>query len=147
MSASGRYINWEGTSWTPSGGSATPITEVQDIQIAMRPEVRSGRGDADFFNTAKNVVGADPQITVNTQNVGVVKSLGLGARGSFTSTLNDANNLSGSGAITVTVASPQAVVTDTGFGDAGQQYATARAVFDTYSLDGVTSPITYTVAS
>jgi hypothetical protein len=45
------------------------------------------------------------------------------------------------------ITTPQAVITDVGFGDVGQQYAAGRVVVETFSLDGITSAITYSVAA
>lgn len=141
---SGRYVNWSGVSFTPSGGTATPITRVRSVSVNPRPKVLTGSADADLYPTTKRVIYADPSVEVETEDISITSVLSVGTRGSFTATLLDAVNADGTGAITVTLTG--AIIVDGPWSDQHQAFGSVRIPMEAETADGVTPPLSISIA-
>jgi hypothetical protein len=145
MPGSGRFMNWDGVAFTPSGGVAQPITEVQNVTIDLRPTLRGASGDADLMPTAKALEYLDPRATVESEDIKSINSIPPGRRGTLVATHNDFINGSGSGAMTYTI--NNCVVGGGGRSGAHRQVGRGTLEFETFSSDGTTSPVAVSYAS
>lgn len=143
--ASGRFMNWSSVAFTPDGGVAIPIKEVQDVQIDPRITFRGASGDGDMTPSAKTVEYVDPRITVRTEDLKTINTIGWGAAGTLTATHNDFMNKAGTGAMTYTITG--CIAAPAARGGAHRQTGTGTIEFETYSSDGVTSPISVSYAA
>jgi hypothetical protein len=140
---SNRQLNWTSVSFTPSGGTLIPITEVQDVKFDVAGEVREGRGDGDYYASAVNVVGAKPTAEITTQFITKINTITIGSKGGIAAKHNDYDNGSGSGSIAY-VMSP-CVVTANSRSGAHMQIGQGTISFQGYAVDGVTNPLSATV--
>lgn len=142
-----RQINWSAVSFTPSGGVAVSMTNVQDVSIESNAQSISGDGDANIYNTFLRVVKQSPSVSVTTQDGSLYNSIIVGAVGVWVGTHNDATNTTGgtgSGALTYTL--NNAVVDHSNASGSHAQLGTRQFVFKSFSVDGVTSPLTMSIA-
>ena len=145
MSASKRFMNWSGVSFTPLGGQALVISGVTAIEIETNGNLLKFSGDGDrFFTTVVNDV-MDPSITVHTADLASIRAYPPGTIGTFTATLNDARNGSGSGAITYTLTN--AVVASGNVRGSHRQFGQGTLVLSSFSADGLTNPLSTTITS
>lgn len=145
MPASKRFLNWSGVTFTPAGGTAIVINEVQSMNINDRVTLTGESGDADAMPSAKTLTYLDPQVTIRAQDIGALESLIPGVRGTLTGILNDFYNGEGTGARTYTISN--CVVGSNTTDDTHRQAAVGTKVLETYSPDGRTSPIAVAVAA
>src|SRR5207253_794461 len=104
MPATKRYMNWSGVSFTPNGGTATTITGVTSIAIDPGGNLVKFSGDGDRYNTMVVNDHNDPVITIQAADLAAIRANPPGTIGTFTATLQDARNGTGTGAITFTLA-------------------------------------------
>ena len=103
MSATKRFLNWTGVSFTPVSGSATVITGVTSVSIDSGGSLLKFAGDGDRFNTTVVNDFNDPTITVQAADLAAIRANPVGTVGTFTATHNDAKNGTGSGSVTYTL--------------------------------------------
>ena len=138
-------MNWTGVSFTPVGGTPTPITGVTSIQIDAGGTLLKFSGDGDRYSTTVVNDFNDPTITVNSADLAAVLSYPVGTVGTFIATHNDAKNGTGTGAITYTLSN--AVVASHPVHGSHRQFGQGVLTLAAYSLDGVTNPLSTSTAS
>jgi hypothetical protein len=141
MSATNRFMNWTGVTFTPLGGAPIPIGGVTSIQIDSGGSLLKFSGDGDRFSTTVVNDFNDPTVTVHTADVRTVSALAVGTVGTFTATHNDAKNGAGSGAVTYILSN--AVVASHPVQGAHRQFGQGVLTLAAYSVDGVTNPLSF----
>lgn len=144
MPASKRFMNWTGVSFTPIGGSATPITGVTSVTIDTGGSLAKFSGDGDRYNTTVVNDLNDPTITVQAADLAGIRANPVGTIGMFAATHNDARNGAGTGAITYTLAN--AVIASNPVHGAHRQFGHGTLTVGAFSTDGVTNPLSTTIA-
>lgn len=144
MPASKRFMNWTGVAFTPSGGTATPITGVTSVSIDTGGNLLKFSGDGDRYNTTVVNDHNEPVVTVHAADLAAVRANPPGTVGTFTATHNDARNGTGSGAITYTLAN--AVVATNPVQGSHRQFGQGTVTIAAFSTDGVTNPLSTTLA-
>ena len=144
MSATKRFMNWSGVAFAPFGGSAIPITGVTSVEIDTGGSLVKFSGDGDRFHTVVVNDVSDPTITVHAADLAALRANPAGTVGTFTATFNDARNGSGSGAITYTLSN--AVVASSNVRGQHRQFGQGTLVLTAFSADGVTNPLSTTLA-
>lgn len=144
MSATKRMVNVASVGFTPTGGSLTAITGVTNFSIDEGGSLIEFSGDGDHGPTTKVCDFIDPQVTLTFADVSLAMTLSPGLRGSLVFTHLDAINkaTTGGGAITYTLAN--AIVANPVGTQAHRQFGSATATFESWSSDGVTSPLSST---
>ncbi len=144
MSATNRFMNWSGVSFTPVNGSATNITGVTSVTVESGGSMARFAGDGDRYVTTMVNDFNDPVLTVHAADLGSLQANPVGTVGTFIATHNDAKNGSGAGAVTYTVSN--AVIAACQVHGGHRQFGQGTLTIGTYSSDGVTNPISISVA-
>jgi len=144
MPATKRFMNWTGVAFTPGGGSATPITGVTSVTIDAGGSLAKFSGDGDRYNTMVVNDMNDPVVTIQAADLASIRSNPVGTAGTLAATHNDARNGTGSGAITYTLAN--AVIASNSVHGAHRQFGLGTLVLNAYSTDGITNPLSTTIA-
>lgn len=144
MSATKRLLNWTGVTFTPVGGLPTVITGVTSVSIDSGGGLLKFSGDGDRYNTTVVNDFNDPTITVNAADLAAIRANPVGTVGTFTATHNDARNGTGSGSITYTLSN--AVVAQNSVKGSHRQFGQGTLVLSAYSSDGVTNPLSVSIA-
>ena len=140
-----RQANFGTTTFTKSGPTVVTITTIQSVSFDWGGQSLVGRGDADFYPTFGRTIQADPKAVVNHQNMQLMNSLKAGDTGSFSCVVYDAVNVSGAGQITVALANARV---ENHTAQPGHiQLTTATLSIGSYSSDGSTSPLSFTIAT
>ena len=145
MAASKRFMNWTSVSFTPLNGSAAPINGVTSIQIDSGGSLLKFSGDGDRYNTTVVNDFNEPTVTVHTADLVAVSAFPVGSVGTFTATHNDARNGSGTGAVTYTLTN--AVVASNPLHGTHRQFGQGVLTLSAYSPDGVTNPLSISIAT
>lgn len=145
MAASKRFMNWTSVTFTPLNGTPTQITGVTSIQIDSGGNLLKFSGDGDRYSTTVVNDFNDPTITIHCVNLASVQSFSVGTVGTFSATHNDALNGTGTGAMTYTLAN--AVVAANPVHGNHRQFGQGTLTLTTFSLDGVTNPLSVSIAS
>jgi hypothetical protein len=138
MAATKLQMNWSAVGFTPSGGSLTTISKVQEVQFDPAGTLKPYAGDGDRYPTTIVNDMNNPKATVRGGDVATMQGLAPGTVGAFTSTFNDAKLATG-GAIVYTLSN--AVVENCTAGGAHAEYGEGTLSFLAFSSDGVTSPL------
>ncbi len=144
MSATKRFLNWTGVSFTPIGGSPVAITGVTSVAIDSGGSLLKFAGDGDRYNTTVVNDFNEPTITVQAADLAAIRSYPVGTVGAFVATHNDARNGSGSGAITYTLSN--AVIASNAVKGSHRQFGHGSLSLTAFSSDGVTNPLSTSVA-
>ena len=147
MAASKIQMNTRACSFTPTSGTAILLSGVSNVSVDPQGNLNKFSADGDLFPTLTVHDYSDPMVTLTLANINAALSCGVGTRGSMSVTFKDAKNQaagSGTGDITFTV-SP-AIVQNIPSSQGYRQFGTATLTFASESVDGVTSPISFTVA-
>ena len=145
MAASKRFMNWTGVTFTPTNGSVASITGVTTMQIDSGGNLLKFSGDGDRYNTTVVNAFNEPTITVHTADVVAVSAFPVGSVGTFAATHNDARNGSGTGAVTYTLTN--AVVASNPVHGTHRQFGQGVLTLTAYSPDGVTNPLSISIAT
>ena len=145
MAATKRFMNWTAVTFTPLSGTPTLITGVTSIEIDSGGNLLKFSGDGDRYSTIVVNDFNDPTVTVHSADLAAVRSLPVGTAGTFTATHNDALNGTGSGSMTYTLAN--AVVAANPVHGSHRQFGQGTLTLTAYSLDGITNPLSVSVAS
>lgn len=137
-------MNWTGVAFTPQNGSTIVLTGVSSIQIDSGGSLLKFSGDGDRYNTTVVNDFNEPTVTVNCADLAAVRSLPVGTVGTFTATHNDARNGAGTGAITYTLAN--AVVASNPIQGSHRRFGQGTLTLTAFSVDGVTNPLSATIA-
>ena len=138
--ATGRQINWASVGFTPSGGSLTTFTGVTNVSIDMGGQLLGFSGDTDKYSTTKVNVMNEPKCSVESGNPGQFIGIASGTTGTFTATHKDAKGATG-GDIVYTLIN--AIAASPQVGGAHAQFGTGSLPFESFSSDGVTSPLSF----
>jgi hypothetical protein len=144
VSATKRYLNWTGVTFTPVGGQPTVITGVTSVAIDSGGSLLKFAGDGDRYNTTVVNDFNDPAITVQAADLAAIRANPVGTVGTFTATHNDAKNGTGSGSITYTLSN--AVIAQTNVKGSHRQFGQGTLVLSAFSSDGVTNPLSVSVS-
>lgn len=145
MAYTKRFMNWTAVTFTPVSGALTPITGVTSIQIDSGGSLLKFSGDGDRYNTTVVNDFNDPTITVHSADLTAVRAFPVGTVGTFTATHNDAKNGPGSGALTYILSN--AVVASNPVHGSHRQFGQGMLTLSSFSLDGVTNPLSTTTVS
>jgi hypothetical protein len=145
MPATKRFMNWTGVTFAPTGGKATSITGVTSVSIDSGGSLARFSGDGDRFVTTMVNDFNEPTVTIHSADLAALRANPVGTVGTLTATHNDAQNGVGIGAITYTLAN--AVVAACQVQGAHRQFGQGTVTFGAFSSDGVTNPISTSVAS
>jgi hypothetical protein len=138
-------MNWTNVTFTPLSGTPVIFTGVTSVQIDSGGSLAKFAGDGDRFNTMIVNDFNEPSVTVQCADLGAIRAYPVGTVGTFTATHNDARNGSGTGAITYTLSN--AVIASDPIKGAHRQFGQGTIVFVAFSSDGVTNPLSATIAS
>lgn len=145
MAASKRFMNWTSVSFTPINGSTASITGVTSIQIDSGGTLLKFSGDGDRYNTTVVNDFNEPTVTIHTADLVAVSAFPVGSIGTFTATHNDARNGTGTGAVTYTLTN--AVVASNPLHGSHRQFGQGVLTLTAYSTDGVTNPLSISIAT
>ena len=145
MSATKRFMNWTGVTFTPVNGTPMAITGVTSVQIDSGGSLLKFAGDGDRFSTTVVNDFNDPTITVHSADLAAVMAFPVGTAGTFMATHNDARNGTGSGAITYTLTN--AVIAANPVHGSHRQFGQGVLTLSAFSADGVTNPLSTTSSS
>jgi hypothetical protein len=147
MAAAKRNVNWRTVTFTPTSGSATTFTGVSGISINTGGSTLKFSGDADRFVTTLVQDFQDISITITTADLAAANANPLGTTGAFSAVNKDAHQqTSTSGAGDITIGLANAMIVDNPYSGQHRQFSQATVNLASYSTDGVTSPLTVTVA-
>ena len=143
MSATNRFMNWTGVSFSAINGSATTITGVTSVTIDSGGSLARFSGDGDRFVTTMVNDFNEPTVTINSADLSALRANPVGAVGTLSATHNDAKNGVGVGAITYTLAN--AVVSACQVHGAHRQFGQGSMTLGAFSSDGVTNPLSTSI--
>jgi hypothetical protein len=145
MPATKRFMNWTGVAFTPINATATTITGVTSMSIDSGGSLARFAGDGDRFVTTMVNDFNEPAVTIHSADLAALRAHPVGTVGTLSATHNDAQNGVGTGAITYTLAN--AVVAACQVQGAHRQFGQGNVTFGAFSSDGVTNPISTSIAS
>lgn len=146
LTPSKQFINNSTVTFTPSGGSAIPILNVKSVSSNPNLESVEDSGDAQFYNTLNVVTSGRWIITIEVTKPAVLNAVAFGVAGTLTWTENDANNGSATGGGALIFTLVNAILKPQTRNSQHRQVATMSFVFESYSSDGSTSPLSSTAA-
>jgi hypothetical protein len=144
MTATKRFMNWTGVSFTPLSGTPTAISGVTSIVIDAGGSLLKFSGDGDRYNTTVVNDFNEPTVRVHSADLAAVHAFPVGTVGTFTATHNDARNGVGTGAITYTLSN--AVIASTPIEGSHRQFGHGTLTLSAFSPDGVTNPLSTSTA-
>lgn len=145
MPSTKRFMNWSNVAFTPQGGTPTPISGVQSVEIDSGGHLLKFSGDGDRYPTTIVHDLSEPTVTVHASDLAAIQAHPVGTVGTLTATHNDARNGSGVGSITYTMTN--AVIAGNPVRGAHRQFGLGTLTLTAFSSDGVTNPLSITVAS
>ena len=145
MTATKRFMNWSGVTFTPIGGQPTAIGGVTSVAIESGGSLAKFAGDGDRYVTTMVNDFNEPTVTIQAADLAALRANPVGTVGTLTATHNDARNGTGSGAITYTMSN--AVVAACQVKGAHRQFGQGSITFAAFSTDGVTNPLATSIAS
>ncbi len=143
MSATKRFMNWSGVTFTPVGGQPTLISGVTSVAIESGGSLARFAGDGDRYVTTMVNDFNEPAVTIQAADLASLRANPVGTVGTLTATHNDAKNGSGSGAVTYTMSN--AVVASCHVHGAHRQFGQGSITFASFSGDGVTNPLSTSI--
>lgn len=144
MTATKRYMNWTGVSFSPNNGQATAITGVTSVAIESGGSLARFAGDGDRYVTTLVNDFNEPSVTIQAADLAAIRAYPVGTVGTLSATHNDARNGPGTGAVTYTMAN--AVVAACHVRGAHRHFGEGTVTFAAFSGDGVTNPLSTSVA-
>lgn len=144
MSATKRFMNWTGVTFTPVGGSPVAITGVTSVSIDGGGTLLKFSGDGDRYNTTVVNDFNEPTVTVQAADLAAIRANPVGTVGTFSATHNDAKNGPGTGAVTYTLSN--AVVASNAIKGSHRQFGQGTLTLVAFSGDGVTNPLSASAA-
>lgn len=142
MAATGLQVNWDDVSFTPTSGSAIPITRVTNISVGNRAE--NIRFKADMANHDQVIVNVNntQSVTITSGDVATLMGLPVNTTGVLTMTHKDARGQTGGDIIYEL----DCICGGSESSGAHAQFGTGTATFEGFSGDGVTNPLAFTRA-
>jgi hypothetical protein len=145
VSATKRFMNWTGVTFTPVNGTATTITGVTGVVIDAGGSLVKFSGDGDRYYTTVVNDHNEPTVTVQAADLSAIRANPSGSVGTFSATHNDARNGIGTGAITYTLTN--AVIASNSIRGSHRQFGQGTLTLTAFSSDGVTNPLSTSTAS
>ena len=142
--ATKRFMNWTGVTFTPLNGTPTLISGVTSVHIETGGTLAKFAGDGDRYSTTVVNDFNDPTITIQTADLISVSSFTVGTIGTFTATFNDARNGTGTGAIVYTLTN--AIIASNPVQGKHRQFGLGVLTMTAYSSDGVTNPLSISIS-
>jgi hypothetical protein len=139
VSATKRFLNWTGVTFTPVGGSPTVITGVTSVSIDSGGSLLKFAGDGDRYHTTVVNDFNEPTISVQAADLAAIRANPVGTVGTFTATHNDAKNGIGSGSVTYTLSN--SVIASNTIRGSHRQFGQGTLTLTAFSSDGVTNPL------
>ena len=140
MAHTGLQMNWGAVGFTPLSGTLLSFTKVDSVSFELGGQLLTYSGDLNIFPTVKVNNMNEPKASLKTSNPGQIMNLVTGTIGSFTATSKDAKGVS-TGDIVYVLSNAVIGSPSTDGGHAAFQ--TATLPFESFSTDGVTSPLAY----
>jgi hypothetical protein len=137
-------MNWTGVTFTPNNGSPMAITGVTSVAIDSGGSLLKFSGDGDRYNTTVVNDFNEPTVTVQAADLAAIRAFPVGTVGTFAATHNDARNGTGAGAITYTLAN--AVIASNPVKGAHRHFGQGTLTLTAFSVDGITNPLSTSVA-
>ena len=139
-------INVSAASFTPAGGTLTPITGVKSVTLNYNLTDTNESADMDYYNTFDAVTGVNYTLDLDLIRPQVLAGISPGTIGTFMFTQNDGRNgaVTGGGATIYTVIN--AVYRPKSMSTLHRQPAHQAISFGTFSSDGATSPVSSAAA-
>lgn len=145
MSATKRFMNWSSVTFTAVNGSPTTITGVTSVTIDSGGSLARFSGDGDRYVTTMVNDFNEPLVTIHSADLASLRANPVGTVGTFSATHNDAMNGVGTGAVTYTLAN--AVISACQVSGAHRQFGQGTLTLTAFSSNGVTNPISTSVAN
>jgi len=146
LTPSNHYINTSTVAFTPTGGSLVALTGIKSISMNEGIEVLQEGADADFYPTVGGAIGANPSISLTSNNAFSIYATIAGAYGVLVYTANDFTNAATTaGGAKITTMS-NAFLASRGREHPYHQLATQALMFHSTSTDGSTSPLAIAAA-
>ena len=139
-----RQMNWTGVTFTPTLGTAVTMTGVTGVELDNGGNLLTFSGDGDRFPTTIVNDMNQPSFTLTCADTSAANQFTPGLRSVFTATFNDAKNQAATGALTFSATN--SVVGGHTISGQHRQIGSNQVQIQCESTDGVTSPITVTVA-
>ena len=144
MSTTKRFMNWTGVTFAPINSTATTITGVTSVTIDAGGSLAKFSGDGDRYVTTMVNDFNDPVVTIHSADLSALRANPVGTVGTLSATHNDAKNGVGTGAVTYTLTN--AVVAACQVQGAHRQFGQGTVTFGAFSSDGITNPISTSIA-
>ena len=144
MSATNRFMNWSGVNFSAVGGASSTITGVTSVTIDSGGSLARFAGDGDRYVTTMVNDFNEPTVTIHAADLSALRANPVGTVGTFSATHNDAKNGAGTGAVTYTLAN--AVVSAFQVHGAHRQFGQGSLTLAAFSSDGVTNPLSTSIA-
>jgi len=139
MSATKRFMNWTGVTFAPQNGPATAITGVTSVAIESGGSLARFAGDGDRFVTTMVNDFNEPIVVVQAADLAAIRANPVGTVGTLSATHNDARTGVGAGAVTYPLAACHVH-------GAHRQFGQGSVTFAAFSGDGVTNPLSTSIA-
>lgn len=147
MSATKRYMNVKTFTFVISGGSTITLTGKTKFGLDYKGDLVEFYGDGDKFPTTVVLGTSNPQMTIDTADVGTAQSLPPGTRGVATAVISDAKNVAGgAGSGELSAVLSGAIVAGNTLTGQHKQFASGTITVQAESTDGVTNPLAITIA-
>lgn len=147
MAATKKYMNIKTWSFAISGGSTVTLTGKTKFGLDYRGDLVEFYGDGDVFPSTVVLGTMNPQMTLDTADVGTAQMLPPGTRGTATAVLLDAKNTAGGvGSGELSVVMSGAVIGGNTLSGQHKQFFSGTVTVQAESADGVTSPLAITIA-
>jgi len=145
MPATRLWTNPQAAGYTPAGGALLPIGRITNATIDANGQRLTFSGDGDRYDTLNVNIGNAPAITLTGGDF--FKFLGLmnGGFGTLVITYEDAKNVLGTGSAVVTLIN--AAPDSPSGGAAHRQVGSGTITFVSSSADGITNPLSFTLAA
>jgi hypothetical protein len=141
MAISKAQINWTGVAFTPTSGSAVPITRVTAGMFGLGGHLIKFKGDTDQYPTIIASPTQEPHASFTTADVGTMMGFAPGTAGSLAAQLNDAKGQTGGAVLFALI---NAVFENASATGQHAQFATVTGTWQAFSSDGVTNPLSFT---
>ena len=149
MAASNLYVNWSPVTITmtsPTSGSTITITEVTSVNVMIDGEQIKFLGDALKFPRGIKNVALKRGIEIKTGNPGqLLGAVNQSSVYTIVATLQDMNNGTGTGALTITLVS--AVLAKAPVSGDNNQFGNGTISFESFGASSDTDPLSFAVAS
>ena len=146
--ATNLYMNWTGVTITPQGGAAITVDKVTDVKVNRKSVQEAFYGDNRKFAAFLRNTQKKRSITLVTGNPNLHLAIPEDTYCTIVAILNDVQNGTGSGALTITAVNAKMESDDTD--GSNNKYAAGTITFNCAGDDSTTpdsDPVTIAVAA